>query len=128
MNLSKCFLVSALAIVALSSNPALASEQSNVNEARCVVKQKNAASYTLAQQVSVPVQGVLIIGFEHGIWTEAAMDNVGSDTVTVKVGNRETRDMVIKRFRVSAKQIGGTDNCNNPGVFMCYTFSVLFKE
>lgn len=78
----------------------------------CSVKQKNVASYALAQEIGVPVQGAQVVGYEHGIWTEAVGNNVGSDTVVVRIGNRLNRGMTIKTYNVAAKQIGNTRDCN----------------
>jgi len=77
----------------------------------CVTKQKNAASFQLAQKIGVSVQGAEIINFENGIWTEAVGNNVGSDNVTVRIGNRLDRAMTIKKYKVSVKQLGATDDC-----------------
>lgn len=78
----------------------------------CVTKQKNAASFTLAQEIAVPVQGAEVVAFENGPWTEAMGNNSGSDSVTVRIGNRTNRGMTIKKFVVVAKQIGSSDDCN----------------
>jgi len=76
----------------------------------CVTKQKNAASYTLAQTLVVPVQKVKVVKFAYGMWTEAVGNNTGSDTVTVSavVGNVE----LSETYEVSAKQLGTTANCD----------------
>ena len=77
----------------------------------CKTKISNAASYELAQQVGVPVQGAEVIDYKYGIWTEAMSNNTGFDTVTVKIGDSQTRNFIIKRFGVSAQQVGSTDDC-----------------
>lgn len=82
----------------------------------CITKQKNAASYALAQELGVAVQGVEVIGFESGVWTEAVGGNVGSDSVVVRAGNRTNRRMTIKKYRVSARQVGETEDCAITGV------------
>lgn len=78
----------------------------------CITKQKNAASFKVAQELGVAVQGVEVTGFEYGVWTEAVGNNTGSDKVTVRVGNRLNRGMTIKSYEVAAKQVGATDDCN----------------
>ena len=77
----------------------------------CVTKQKNAASFEVAQKLGVSVQGVEVLSFDHGAWTEAMGSNVGSDDVTVRTGNRTNRGMTIQTYTVSAKQIGMSDDC-----------------
>jgi len=95
-----------VAALMLSTAPVLALDKP------CLTKQKNAASYTLAQEVGVPVQGVEVVGFAPGFWTEAMGNNTGSDRVTVSVGNRTNRGMTIKTYEVYAKQVGSSDDCN----------------
>lgn len=92
----------------LASSPALANKQIPL----CAVKQRNAASYTLAQEIGVLVQGAEVIAFENGPWTEMSGNNNGVDYVTVRIGNRINRGMTIKKYEVAAKQIGTTDDCN----------------
>lgn len=71
----------------------------------CVIKQKNAASFTFAQELGVAVQDVEVIDFEYGMWTEAIGDNTGSDKVTVRIGRKKIK------YKVDAEQIGRTDDC-----------------
>jgi hypothetical protein len=77
----------------------------------CQTKQQNAAAYELAQEEGVPVQGVEILNFEFGAWTEAAANNSGKDQVTVQVKTRINRTTTIRTYDVSAKQIGSSDDC-----------------
>lgn len=82
----------------------------------CVTKQKNAASFAVAQELAVAVQGAEIINFEPGQWTEGMAENTGSNRVTVRIGNRVNRAMTIKKFDVHAKQIDASDDCNILGI------------
>lgn len=95
-----------LCVILSVSAPVLATE------GVCVTKQKNAASFALAQELGVAVQAVEVIGFDYGMWTEAVGNNVGSDQVTVRAGNRVNRAMTIKAYEVQARQIGATDDCD----------------
>lgn len=90
----------------------LSTSQALALDSLCVTKQKNAASFKLAQELGVPVQGVEVLGFEHGPWTEAVGNNTGSDRVTVRANNREDRAMTFKTYEVFAKQINTTADCN----------------
>lgn len=78
----------------------------------CATKQKNAASFKLAQEIGVPVQGAQVTRYSHGVWSEAVGENVGSDQVTIRIGNRINRAMTIKTYEVFAKQIGTGADCN----------------
>ncbi|RYZ92587.1 MAG: hypothetical protein EOP06_03845 [Proteobacteria bacterium] len=76
----------------------------------CNVKQTNAASFQLAQQLGIPVQSVSVVKFDEGQWTMMMYENSGSDDITVSSsGNQIT-------FRVSAKQIGDSEDCTVTGV------------
>ena len=99
------FTLFALAILGIAI-PAFASDD------LCVTKQKNAASFTLAQELVVPVQDVEVTAFENGVWTEAGRNDEGKDKVTVQASNRLNAEKTTKTFEVSARQIGATENCN----------------
>ncbi len=83
-----------------------------LEDSPCDTKQKNAASFELAQKIGAPVQSVEIIGFEFGSWTEAVGNNTGSDKVIVSVLNPANGLDVKSTFQVFAKQIGATADCN----------------
>jgi len=82
----------------------------------CTTKQKNAAAFTLAQELIVPVQNVEILRYLPGPWTEAVFGNVGTDQVTVRAPNRSNRGLTVKTYAVSAEQIGDTGDCNIRGI------------
>ncbi len=91
---------------------ALYSFSATAANSSCGIKQENAASYTIAQEIGIAVQSVEVLVYIPGVWTEAVGNNAGSDVVEVKAPNKTTKDMVIKRYIVSAKQIGTSDDCN----------------
>jgi len=88
----------------LSVSPAFASDSP------CVTKQKNAASFEIAQKLGVAVQSVEVVSFQGGPWTPSLSDNTGMDTVTVRAGSR-TNEQVTQKYQVFAEQIGATDDC-----------------
>ncbi len=90
---------------------ALSTLQAFALDSLCVTKQKNAASYTLAQEIGSSVQEAEVISFERRGWTRAMKNNNGSDNVTVRIGNRINRGMTIKTYNVSAKQIDSSNDC-----------------
>ena len=77
----------------------------------CLTKQKNAASFALAQEIGVEVQAAEVIRFTPGEWTASMSNNIGRDKITVRIGNRKNRGMTIKSYSVIAVQIGSSDDC-----------------
>lgn len=77
----------------------------------CMIRQKNAAGYALAQKLGVPLQGAEILKFEYIAWTKEESHNIGTDRITVRLNDRSGRPLT-KIYEVSAKQIRASDNCN----------------
>ena len=79
-------------------------------ESKCMLKQKNAASFALAQSQAGSVQKTNVVSFEYGMWTEMPQENSGSDAVTVTLETQAgTR---IQKYTVNAKQIGNSADCD----------------
>jgi hypothetical protein len=85
-------------------------------DTECMTKQKNAASYQFALTEIIPVQDVKVVSIDHGAWTEAVGDNTGSNLVVVSGSGRVNARVKRKTYRVSAKQIGVSSDCNITGV------------
>lgn len=77
----------------------------------CATKQRNAASFELAQTLGVPVQGASVVSFKQGLWTEMTGGNTGWAQVTVRAGNRVNRAITIETYVVRAMQIDDTSDC-----------------
>lgn len=77
----------------------------------CHTKQKNAASFSLSQELQISVQQVRVTKFEGGGWTKMLGNNWGYDFVTVQAMNRSSTRLVSRKYEVRAQQIGMTDDC-----------------
>jgi hypothetical protein len=83
-------------------------------DSACVTKQKNAASFQLAQEEAQPVNYAKVVAFNYGMWTEMPGENSGSDDITVTLETPAgTR---IQKYTVSAQQIGNSGNCSITGI------------
>jgi hypothetical protein len=71
----------------------------------CAIKQKNAASYELAQKIGISVQSVEVISLKGGGWTEAFGPNSGFDFVVVSGKNGTTGQVTTLRYQVDAKEL-----------------------
>lgn len=98
-------------ILIIVGMPGLAFALDSTSDGLCATKLTNAASYELAMKIGVPVQGVEVIDFVRGPWTAMSGNSHGSATVTIKIGNRVQRNMVIMSYIVSAQQIGSGEDC-----------------
>ncbi|WP_413290954.1 hypothetical protein [Bdellovibrio sp. HCB337] len=78
----------------------------------CELKQKNAASFTFAQELAAPVQQVEIVEYQEGPWTRATRNNIGSDIVIVRYLSPPPKGPITATYNVSAHQIEDTADCH----------------
>lgn len=90
--------------------------QVKASQTVCSIKQENLASFNLAQELGVAVQRVRVIGLKNEIWQELTDTNIIKNTITVKSPNSLSRDLVIKSYVVSSKQIGPNGDCSILGI------------
>lgn len=102
--------LSLLAVVAVFIGSSVLADE----DTPCMIRQKNAASYELAQTLNVAVQSVKVVSFEYGIWTEMPGDNSGRDQVTVSA-KKDNKTYKVT-YVVTADQIGRTDDCTISGI------------
>jgi|GEM_PF-4693919 hypothetical protein len=76
-----------------------------LDETKCELKSKNAASYQLAQEIAAPVQQVEVLLYQPGPWTEAFGNNTGFNIVQVKVKD------FTKRYMTFGQQIESSTDC-----------------
>ena len=57
-----------------------------------------------------------LIGLKNEIWQELTDTNIIKNTITVKSPNSLSRDLVIKSYVVSSKQIGPNGDCSILGI------------
>ncbi len=85
-------------------------------ESPCDVKMKNAAQVELANTLGVSVDKISVVRFDPGGWTEAMANNYGYGYVAVKGSSKKSKRFVIQTYKVDARQIGSTDDCDIQGV------------
>ncbi len=93
-----------IAIAMAFSNQVMASDNA------CTIKQKNAASFALAQREAAPVQKVFVAGMQPGLWTEMPGLNSGSDEFTLTL--ETPSGTLFQVYEVAANQIGSTADCD----------------
>ena len=93
-----------IAVAMALSNQVMASDNA------CTTKQKNAASFALAQREAAPVQKVFVAGMQPGMWTEMPGLNSGSDQVTLTL--ETASGTLFQVYEVAAKQIGTSADCD----------------
>lgn len=76
---------------------------------KCAIKMENAAIFELAQSLPIPISNVFRVRNEGGAWTESIANNRG--TAEVAVAREAASGDKISYYRVSAEQVGRSDDC-----------------